>query len=140
MTARRPASRWLVKTEPSQYSFADLQREGQTAWTGVRNPQAQANLRAMAVGDGVVVYHSGERQAVGLAEVVRGAHPEAGEGDGLVCVDLRPVEPLPTPVSLDALKREPSFADSPLLRQGRLSVLPLSEAQWKDLLRLARRA
>jgi len=130
--------RWLVKTEPSTYAWSDLIREGRTAWTGVSNPQAQANLRSMRTGDAVVVYHSGVKEAVGLAEVVREAYPEPGAG-GLVCVDLRPREPLPGPVGLDALRASKPFARSPLLRQGRLSVVPLEEAQWEELLRLASR-
>lgn len=129
-------SRWLVKTEPSTYAWSDLVREGRTAWTGVSNPQAQANLRSMRTGDGVLVYHSGVKEAVGIAEVVREAYPEPGS-DGLVCVDLRPRTPLPGPVGLDALRSSRAFARSPLLRQGRLSVVPLEDAQWVEILRLA---
>jgi len=131
-------SRWLVKTEPKTYAWSDLVREGRTAWSGVSNPQAQANLRAMRKGDGVVVYHSGVKEAVGLAEVVREGYPEPGT-DGLVCVDLRPRESLPSPVGLDALRSSKAFAGSPLLRQGRLSVVPLEDAQWEEVLRLASR-
>jgi predicted RNA-binding protein with PUA-like domain len=129
---------WLLKTEPEKYSFEDLVRDRTTAWTGVTNPQAQANLRAMREGDRAVVYHSGEKRAVGVAEVVKSAYadPTAG-GDDLVCVDIRAVEPLPAPVPLEALKLEPAFAGSALLRQGRLSVVPLSPAEWKDLVELA---
>lgn len=129
---------WLLKTEPEEYAFEDLAREGTTAWTGVRNPQAQANLRAMKVGDRAIVYHSGERRAVGLAEVVRSAYEDpTGEGEPRVCVDLRAAEALPAPVPLEALKLEPAFAGSALLRQGRLSVVPLSPAEWRDLTELA---
>jgi predicted RNA-binding protein with PUA-like domain len=129
---------WLLKTEPEEYAFDDLARERATAWTGVKNPQAQANLRAMRQGDRTVVYHSGERRAVGLAEVVRTAYPDpTADGDDLVCVDIRAVEPLPAPVPLEALKQEVAFEGSALLRQGRLSVVPLSPAEWKDLLDLA---
>ena len=129
---------WLLKTEPERYAFADLAREGTTAWTGVKNPQAQRNLRAMRPGDRAVVYHSGEKRAVGLAEVVKPAYadPSAGAGD-LVCVDVRALEPLPTPVPLGAIKLEPAFAGSALLRQGRLSVVPLSPAEWSALTELA---
>ncbi len=129
---------WLLKTEPEQYAFEDLLRDGATAWTGVRNAQAQANLRSMQEGDRAVVYHSGERRAVGIAEVVRGAYPDPGASDGdLVCVDVRAVAPLPAPVPLEALKLEPAFAGSALVRQGRLSVVPLSPAEWRDLVGLA---
>ncbi len=128
---------WLLKTEPEDYAFEDLVRDRKTAWTGVKNPQAQANLRTMQEGDRVVVYHSGEKRAVGVAEVVRAAYSDPMDRDGLVCVDVRAVEPLPAPVPLEALKQEPAFAGSALLRQGRLSVVPLSPAEWRDLAQLA---
>src|SRR5512142_3304797 len=97
---------WLLKTEPSTYSWVDLMREGTTAWTGVSNAQAQRNLQAMKRGDRVVIYHSGEKRAVGVAEVVRTAYPDP-EGDGvLVCVDVKAIEPLPAPVPLEQLKLE----------------------------------
>jgi predicted RNA-binding protein with PUA-like domain len=129
---------WLLKTEPEQYSFEDLLRDGGTAWTGVKNPQAQGNLRAMREGDLAVVYHSGEKRAVGIAEVVRSAYPDPTARDGdLVCVEVRAVAPLPAPVPLEALKLEPAFAGSALLRQGRLSVVPLSPAEWRDLTGIA---
>ncbi len=133
---------WLLKTEPSTYSFADLRREGEARWDGVANPQALANLRSMKPGDRALVYHTGdERAAVGVAEVTRGAYPDpAGRDPRLVVVDLRAGEPLPRPVPLDALKREAHFAGSPLLKQGRLSVVPLTEAQWRAVERLARGA
>lgn len=128
---------WLLKTEPGDYAWDDLVREGTTRWSGVSNPQAQANLRAMRTGDRAVIYHSGERRAVGVAEVVRAAYAEPGGGDGKVCVDVRAVEVLPAPVPLEALKSEPTFEGSVLLRQGRLSVVPLSPAEWRDLEALA---
>jgi predicted RNA-binding protein with PUA-like domain len=127
---------WLLKTEPEQYGFDDLVRDGTTAWTGVKNPQAQANLRAMKQGDRAVIYHSGERRAVGVAEVVRTAYA-ATDGDPLVAVDVRALEALPAPVPLEAIKLEPAFVGSLLLRQGRLSVVPLSPAEWQDLALLA---
>jgi predicted RNA-binding protein with PUA-like domain len=128
---------WLLKTEPSSYSWADLARDGTTAWTGVSNAQAQRNLQAMRRGDLAVIYHSGEKRAVGLAEIVRTAYPDP-EGDGeLVCVDVRALEPLPAPVPLEQLKLEPAFHGSVLVRQGRLSVVPLAPAEWRDLLGLA---
>jgi predicted RNA-binding protein with PUA-like domain len=128
---------WLLKTEPGTYSWDDLVREGRTPWNGVANPQAQANLRAMKEGDRVVVYHSGEKRAIGVAEVVRAAYPDPTADGELVCVDVRAVEPLPAPVPLEALKLEPAFEGSALVRQGRLSVVPLSPAEWKDLAALA---
>ncbi len=123
---------WLLKTEPETYSWDDLLRERLTAWTGVTNAQAQANLRAMRRGDRAVVYHSGEKRAMGVAEVVRVAYPDPADPEH-VCVDIRPLEPLSSPVPLAALKLEPAFEGSVLLRQGRLSVVPLSPAEWKAL-------
>jgi len=130
---------WLLKTEPSEYAFADLLRDRETAWTGVTNPQALANLRAMRPGDRAAIYHSGEKQVVGVAEVSRAADPEGGDPRSLA-VDVKAVAALPAPVPLQALKEEPAFSGSPLLRQGRLSVVPLTAAQWEAIERLARRA
>jgi len=130
-------NRWLLKTEPGAYSWDDLVREGRTAWTGVANPQAQSNLRSMRAGDVAVVYHTGAvKAAVGLAVVVRAAYPEPGAG-GLSCVDLAPEARLAAPVGLAALKVERAFAGSPLVRQGRLSVVPIDDAQWSVLLALS---
>ena len=127
---------WLLKTEPGEYGWADLVRDRTTRWNGVTNAQAQANLRAMRQGDRAIVYHSGEKRAMGVAEVVRTAYPDPGGGGG-VCVDVRAVEALPAPVPLAALKEEATFEGSVLLRQGRLSVVPLSPAEWKVLEELA---
>lgn len=124
---------WLLKTEPGEYAWEDLARDGTTRWTGVANAQAQANLRTMRPGDRAIVYHSGERRAVGVAEVVKAAYPDPDGGEGAVCVDVRAVEPLPAPVPLSALKQEAAFEGSVLLRQGRLSVVPLSPAEWRGL-------
>lgn len=127
---------WLLKTEPSAYAFADLLREGTTAWTGVKNPQARLHLKAMKVGDAVAVYHTGaEKAAVGLGAVARAAYPEPAGG---VAVDVEAGPPLAAPVPLAALKAEKAFAGSPLLTQGRLSVVPLTAAQWKALLKLGK--
>ena len=130
---------WLLKTEPSEYSFDDLVREGVTAWTGVANPQAQSNLRAMKAGDRALVYHSGEKRAVGVAEVVRAAYPDpsAADGEEHVCVDVKAIQALAAPVPLEAMKLEPAFEGSALLSQGRLSVVPISPAQWSEIEDLA---
>jgi predicted RNA-binding protein with PUA-like domain len=130
---------WLLKTEPSEYGWDDLVKDGVTPWSGIANPQARRNLRAMARGERAVVYHSGEKRAVGIAEVVKPAYadPAAEEGDDAVLVDVRAIEPLPAPVPLEALKQEAAFAGSALLRQGRLSVVPLSPAEWKVVGELA---
>ena len=126
---------WLLKTEPSAYGYDDLEREGRTVWDGVRNPAALKNLRAMKEGDGLVIYHTGdERAAVGLAEVVRSAYADPKKGDPrLVVVDLVPRGRFKRPVTLDEIKSLALFKDSPLVRQGRLSVVPLTAPQWKAL-------
>lgn len=130
---------WLLKTEPSAYAFDDLLRERTTAWTGVKNPQARLHLGAMAAGDEVAVYHTGGvKAAVGLATVRRAAYPDPAGGPGGVAVDLKAGARLAAPVTLAALKAEKAFAGSPLLTQGRLSVVPVTAAQWKALLRLGR--
>jgi predicted RNA-binding protein with PUA-like domain len=128
---------WLLKTEPGEYAWDDLAREGTTAWTGVTNAQALGNLKSMSPGDRAVIYHSGEKRAVGVAEIVSPAYPGPQGEDSGVCVDVRAVGPLPAPVPLEAIKTEPAFEGSVLLRQGRLSVVPLSPAEWRDLEGLA---
>lgn len=124
---------WLLKTEPGAYSYEDLEREGQTRWDGVTNPVALRNLRAMKIGDRVVVYHTGaEKAAVGLAEVTRAAYPDPKDRRFPV-VDIAARGRLPRPVTLAEIKAMPVFADSPLVRQGRLSVVPLTDEQAKVL-------
>ncbi len=130
---------WLVKQEPTAYSWQDFVRDGKTAWTGVRNFQARNHLRAMKAGDRVLFYHSVVgKEIVGIAEVVRTAYPDptAKEGDWS-CVDLKPVKALAAPVPLEAIKAEPSLAEIGLLRQSRLSVMPLSAAEFRTVLKLA---
>ena len=130
---------WLLKTEPSAYAFDDLLKERTTAWSGVRNPQARLHLKAMKAGDAVAVYHTGgEKAAVGLGAVIRAAYPDPAGGAADVCVDLKAGARLAAPVTLAALKAEKAFAGSPLLTQGRLSVVPLTAAQWKALLKLGK--
>jgi predicted RNA-binding protein with PUA-like domain len=126
---------WLLKTEPSDYSFADLEKAKRAVWDGVKNPVAIRNLRAMKAGDEVLVYHTGDEKAVvGLAEVVKEAYPDPKKRDArLFVVELAAGKPLPRPVTLAEIKAMPVFADSPLVRQGRLSVVPLTAAQWKAL-------
>jgi predicted RNA-binding protein with PUA-like domain len=132
---------WLVKTEPGEYSFARLVEERRGAWDGVTNPAAQKNLRAMQVGEKVFVYHTGDDKAVvGVATVVGAARPDPKYPNGkLVVVDLEAVSPLGRPVTLAELKALPLFADSPLVRQGRLSVVPLTPPQVKAIEELGRR-
>jgi predicted RNA-binding protein with PUA-like domain len=132
-------SYWLLKTEPDCYSFADLQRDGATVWDGVANNAALLHIRKMAPGDLALVYHTGdERQAVGLAEVMSAPYADPKAGDPkLAVVDVRPLRPLRRPVPLALVKADPAFADFALVRQGRLSVVPVSEEQWRRLLDLA---
>ncbi|MFI5184306.1 MAG: EVE domain-containing protein [Vicinamibacteria bacterium] len=126
---------WLLKTEPSVYGYDDLEREGRTVWDGVTNPVALKNLRTMKKGDLVFVYHTGDVKAVvGVAEVTRAAYPDPKtKEEKLVVVDLKPLRRLRKEVPLGVLKALRSFADSPLVRQGRLSVVPLDAAQWKAI-------
>ncbi|MFA7343034.1 MAG: EVE domain-containing protein [Terrimicrobiaceae bacterium] len=129
---------WLVKQEPTAYSWSQFVRDGKTSWTGVRNFQARIHLRAMKKGDRVLFYHSVVGKAVvGIAEVVRAAYPDptATEGDWS-CVDLKPVSALKTPVTLASIKAEPTLAGIGLLRQSRLSVMPLTEAEFETVLNL----
>lgn len=131
-----PQRCWLVKQEPADYPWSRFVAEGGTAWTGVRNFQARNHLRAMQPGDPVLYYHSGaEKAVVGLAEVVRAAYPDptAKEGDW-VAVDLKPVRALARPVPLAEIKADPALKNLPLVRQSRLSVLPVSDAEFKQLL------
>jgi predicted RNA-binding protein with PUA-like domain len=126
---------WLLKTEPTEYSYDDLEREKRGTWDGVRNPAAQRNLRAMKAGDRVLVYHTGdEKAAVGTAEVVAEAYPDPKlRGGTLVVVDVEARGRLGRKVTLAEIKAMPEFTESPLVRQGRLSVVPITAPQWKAL-------
>ena len=129
---------WLVKQEPEDYAWADLVKDGKTAWTGVRNFTARNNLRAMKRGDLVFFYHSvTDKSVVGLARVEREAYPDptADEGDW-VCVDLAPEKPLKNPVELARIRQDKVMKDLALVRQPRLSVMPVSAAQFKRMLKL----
>jgi predicted RNA-binding protein with PUA-like domain len=130
---------WLVKQEPSAYSWENFVRDGKTAWTGVRNFQARNHLRAMRPGDLVLFYHSVKgKSVVGIASVARGAYPDptADEGDWS-CVDLRPLKPLDPPVPLERIKAEPALAEIGLLRQSRLSVMPLTQDEFEAITKLS---
>ena len=130
---------WLFKTEPGDFSFDDLAKQKSARWDGVRNPTALRNLASAKVGDVVVLYHTGdEKRAVGLAKVVRAPYPDPalGAGNKFVVLDLAADRPLPEPVTLAALREEPAFADSPLVKIGRLSVVPLTDAQLTRLKKL----
>ena len=124
---------WLLKTEPGTYAYDDLERDRRTVWDGVTNPVALRNLGAMKEGDEVLVYHTGdEKAAVGKARVVRAAYPDPkGGGPRRVVVDIEAGGRLPVPFTLAEMKAHPAFADSPIVRQGRLSVVPFTRAQWQ---------
>jgi len=132
-------ARFLVKTEPSTYSFASLQRDRRTVWDGVSNPLALKHLATIRKGDTVVVYHTGdEKQAVGLAVAASDAYPDPKLGDPKrPVVDLAADKPLPKPVTLAQVKADAMLKTSDLARLPRLSVMPFSEAQFKRLLQMA---
>jgi predicted RNA-binding protein with PUA-like domain len=130
---------WLVKSEPSSYSWSDFKRDGGTSWTGVRNYTARNNLRKMRKGDEVLFYHSVEEKAVvGIAKVTRTNYrdPTAKEGDWSA-VDLVPIKSLPRPVTLGDIKQAPRLRKIQLVRQGRLSVMPLTEPEFKEIIKMS---
>ena len=126
---------WLLKTEPSTYSWGDLVKAKRAVWDGVKNPTALRNLREMKVGDQAFIYHTGdEKQIVGIAKVVKAAYPDPKAGDdSLVVVDLEAVKPLRTPVTLATIKADRKFAQWALVRIPRLSVMPVDPEHWKQL-------
>jgi predicted RNA-binding protein with PUA-like domain len=131
---------WLVKSEPSAYSWANLVADGKTSWTGVRNYTARNNLRGMKKGEAVLFYHSVVgKEIVGIAKVVREAYPDptAKEGDWSA-VDLAPEKALSKPVTLDDIKRKSELKEMALLRLSRLSVQPVTSAQFDEILRMAK--
>jgi len=129
---------WLVKSEPGSYSFEQLVKDKRTNWDGVRNFTAAANLRAMKKGDKCLFYHSGEgKEIVGIAEVVKEADPDPKDKTGkFVMIGIVPVKPFKKPVTLAAIKADPKFKDFKLVRQSRLSVVPVDDAHWKALLKM----
>lgn len=129
---------WLLKTEPGSYGWADLVRDGGTEWDGVRNAAAAGHLRAMTPGDLALIYHSGaEKAAVGVARIARAARDD-GEDGKWASVAVEPVEPLPRPVTLAAMKAEPGLVGMAMLRQSRLSVSPVTAAEWAAIQEMTR--
>jgi predicted RNA-binding protein with PUA-like domain len=126
---------WLLKTEPTDYSYDQLEEEGRTRWDGVSNAAALKNIRAMKEGDRALVYHTGkEKAAVGVVEVVSEPYPDPEAKDPrLVVVDIEARGRLGRPVTLAEIKALPAFEGSPLVRQGRLSVVPLNADQWRTI-------
>lgn len=121
---------WLLKSEPEEYSFDALLEEGRAVWDGVRNPQAQRYLRQMEIGDLALYYHTGKAKAVvGIARVIRAAFPDPTDPT-YMAVEVEPVQKLPHIVPLSAYKAEANFSDFALLRQPRLSVMPVPDSIW----------
>jgi predicted RNA-binding protein with PUA-like domain len=133
------ASKWLVKSEPDTYAYADLERDGRTVWDGVRNHAAAGHLKAMKIGDQVFFYHSQQgKDVVAIAQVAKEAFPDASDPTGrFVAVELTPVRKLKRPVTLADMKANPALADMAMLRQGRLSVSPVTDAEWAAILKMA---
>lgn len=133
------ANRWLLKTEPAEYAFEDLVRDGKTVWDGVTNPLAQQYLRAIRKGDELFIYHTGTvRAIVGLARAASEPYPDPGKQDPkLVVVDVAPVRELARPVPLAIIKTQRAFRTFEVVRLPRLSVMPVPLAIWKALLKLA---
>lgn len=131
---------WLVKQEPEDYSWDDFVRDGKTAWTGVRNYAARNHLKGMRARDEVLFYHSGDAKCVvGLARVAKTAYPDpTADEDGWVAVDLKPVAALPAPVTLAQIKADAALRNIALVRQSRLSVMPLQPAEFARIRELAR--
>ena len=129
---------WLMKSEPSSYSWHDLVRDGGTMWDGVRNNAARLHLRAMKPGDQAFFYHSmDERSIIGIMKISGAGQPD-GEDGNWVKVPVEPVRPLKNPVTLAAIKAEPRLAQMELIRQSRLSVAPVREEEWKLILEIAK--
>jgi len=133
-------SYWLVKSEPSSYSWDQLVADGRTHWNGVRNAQALNNLRAMKPGDQAFFYHSNEgKEIVGVVEVVKGFYPDPSDQSGkLGMVDVKPVMPVAVKVGLPAMRANPELSGLSLLRQSRLSVCPVSDSEWSVICAMAR--
>ena len=131
---------WLFKEEPAHYSFDALVADKKTTWTGVKNALAQKHLHVVRKGDRIFYYHTGDEKAVvAVARAATDAYPDPQDEDGkLYAVDVAPVEKLPRPVTLKAIKAEAALQEMPLVRIGRLSVMPVSEKEWEKILKMSR--
>jgi predicted RNA-binding protein with PUA-like domain len=131
---------WLVKEEPDHYGFARLQQDGKTVWSGVRNPLAQKHLRSIRTGDRIFYYHTGKEKAVvATARAASDAYPDPSDTSGkLYAVDIVPEKPLPRPVTLAEIKGDASFSSFPLVRMARLSVMPVTDAEWSRIEMMSR--
>ena len=127
-----PPMPWLMKEEPANYNYDAFAKDGKTTWTGVKNPVAQKNLRSVKKGDRVFYYHTGdERAIIGIAKATGDAYPDPKDASGKAhVVDIAPVRKLARPVTLAEIKADPSFKDFPLVRISRLSVMPVTDAEW----------
>jgi predicted RNA-binding protein with PUA-like domain len=130
---------WLFKEEPSHYNFDALVKDKKTVWSGVKNPLAQKHLRAVKKGDRIFYYHTGdEKSVVGIAKALGDAYPDPQDKTGrMSVVDVAPVKKLASPVTLASIKADPSFKDFPLVRISRLSVMPVTDAEWTRIEKLA---
>jgi predicted RNA-binding protein with PUA-like domain len=135
------ASRWLFKTEPSVYSFQQLQKDKKTMWDGVANNLALKKLKDIQKGDPILIYHTGdEKQAVGIARALSGAYPDPGKKDPkLLVVDIEAVQPLPRPVTLAAVKANKKLVNFDLVRLSRLSIMKVTDEQWEILEAMAKK-
>ena len=131
---------WLFKEEPSSYSFEQFTKDGSTVWSGVKNPVAQKHLRSVRKGDRIFYYHTGtERSVIGIARATRDAYPDPKDKTGRAfVVDLEPVKALDRSVTLSEIKGSKAFATFVLTRLPRLSVMPVSDAEWKEIERMSR--
>jgi predicted RNA-binding protein with PUA-like domain len=132
---------WLFKEEPTNYSFDELVKDGKTVWSGVRNPVAQEHLHAVKRGDRVLYYHTGKEKAVvGIAKALAHAYPDPEDATGKqAVVDIAPVKKLPRAVTLAEVKADPAFKLFPLVRISRLSVMPVTDAEWERIIGKAAR-
>ena len=129
---------WLMKSEPSAYSWQQLNKDGKTGWTGVRNFQASANMKKMQKGDRVFFYHSNEGlEIVGIMEITKEYHPDpTDKTEKFGMVEVKPVAPVPTPVTMKEIKATPSLKDMVLVKNSRLSVQPVTAAEWKQVCKM----
>jgi predicted RNA-binding protein with PUA-like domain len=132
-------AQWLVKEEPEHYGYDQLERDRKTVWAGVRNPLAQKHLRTIRKGDRIFYYHTGKEKAViAIARALGDAYPDPSDSSGkLYVVDVAPEKRLPRPVTLAAIKADRTFASFPLVRMSRLSVMPVSDAEWTRIVKMS---
>ena len=133
-------AQWLVKEEPENYAYAQLERDGKTVWAGVRNPLAQKHLRSIRKGDRIFYYHTGKEKAVvGIAKATSDAYPDPGNSSGKqFVVDVAPERKLAKAVTLAAIKAETKFSTFPLVRMSRLSVMPVTDGEWAEIEKMSR--